>query len=98
MTDFAASMMEELRDGSGEYLNMTKGMIADAFTTLAAMLHEGREDQNISCRADELLKVMFCLGDYNTWLNELLNERDDNRGAYAFIESSTPSNKSSLEV
>ena len=78
VTDSAFRMVDELRDRKdSELFNLTKCEITDAFATLALMVHEGRDDQDISFWTDRILRVMYVLADYTMWLNELVNDCED---------------------
>ena len=74
--------IDNLRN-SDDYVQ-AKANIADSMTSLATLVHLGRDEESISEWTDDLLKVMFTLGEYNSLVNVLYNTSERKPGFYTY--------------
>ena len=72
VTDFAATIIENLRTNSWEALDIAKVSVADGMSALARLMQIGRDCPDIGDAADELLAVMFTLSEYNRLIDMLV--------------------------
>ena len=87
----ALDRISSLRNGSD--MEMIKADIADSLSVLAEMINAGRDEEVINVWADELLKVMYVLGEYNSLVNSLCYPPEYKSGAYMFKNSSSISHQ-----
>lgn len=87
----AMDRISSLRNGSD--MEMIKADIADSLSTLAELINAGRDEEVINTWVDDLLKVMYVLGEYNSLVNSLCYPPDYKSGAYMFKNSSSISHQ-----
>lgn len=92
----ALDRISSLRNGSD--MEMIKSDIADSLSTLAEMINAGRDEEVINVWADELLKVMYVLGEYNDLVNALCYPPDYRSGVYMFSSSISQQKETRKEV
>lgn len=83
----AMDRISSLRNGSD--MEMIKADIADSLSTLAELINAGRDEEVINTWVDDLLKVMYVLGEYNSLVNSLCYPPEYKSGAYMFKNSSS---------
>ena len=87
MSQVAAKHIESLRNPvSGEY-ELTKDNIVNSMASISDLINAGRDEEVISVWIDELLKVLYTLGEYNELVNELYFNTDNEHGKYTFHEN-----------
>ena len=72
---------------NSEDYELAKTNIADSMSTLSALIHLGRDEETISPWADDLLKVMFTLGEYNNLVNAFSETSDRKPGFFSYEQS-----------
>lgn len=72
---------------NGEDYELAKTLIADSMSSLAALIHLGRDEEDIATWTDDLLKVMFTLSEYNNLVNELSEKFDRKTGFFSYEQS-----------
>ena len=92
----ALDRISSLRNGSD--MERIKSDIADSLSTLAEMINAGRDEEVINVWADELLKVMYVLGEYNDLVNALCYPPDYRSGVYMFSSSISQQKETRKEV
>ena len=78
----AYAAIDGLRN-SEDYV-LAKTNIADSMASLAALIHLGRDEDNISTWTDDLLKVLYTLGEYNSLVNALYNTSEHKQGFFIY--------------
>ncbi len=81
----ALDRISSLRNGSD--MEMIKADIADSLSMLAELINAGRDEEVINTWVDDLLKVMYVLGEYNSLVNSLSYPPDYRSGVYMFSSS-----------
>ena len=72
---------------NGEDYGLAKELIADSMSSLAALIHLGRDEETISTWTDDLLKVLYTLGEYNSLVNALSDTSDRKPGFFSYEQS-----------
>lgn len=57
-------------------MSIEKEMVANALSSLADLIHYGRDDDFIAPWTDDLLRVMHTVSQYNKLLNDIVNTSD----------------------
>lgn len=86
LTQNAAAHIESLRMiESGEY-ELTKDNIVNSMASVSELINAGRDEEVIGVWIDDLLKVLYTLGQYNELINELYSVKDNRGGSvyYSF--------------
>ncbi len=78
----AAVIIDNLRNGDG--FELTKAGIANSLSSLAKLIDAGRDNEDINVWTDDLLSVMYVLGEYNDLVNALYFEKDNSFGHYCY--------------
>ena len=92
----AMDRISSLRNGSD--MEMIKADIADSLSTLAELINAGRDEEVINTWVDDLLKVMYVLGEYNDLVNALCYPPDYRNGVYMFSSSISQQKETRKEV
>lgn len=81
LTTNAAAHIESLRMAeSGEY-ELTKDNIVNSMASVSELINAGRDEEVIGVWIDDLLKVLYTLGQYNELVNELYSVTDNRGGS-----------------
>ncbi|MBO6033995.1 MAG: hypothetical protein J6Q22_21585 [Prevotella sp.] len=84
----AAAHIKSLRMAeSGEY-KLTKDNIVNSMASISELINAGRDKEVIGVWIDDLLKVLYTLGQYNELVNELYSVKD-NRGGSVYYSNDT---------
>lgn len=68
---------------------LAKELIADSMSSLSALIHLGRDEETIGTWTDDLLKVMFTLGEYNKLVDALSEKSNRKQGFFSYVDGSS---------
>ena len=81
VTDTAAVRVNDLQDTGFE---RSKCNIADAQSSVARLIHLGRDEETIQPWTDDLLKVLCTLAEYNELINAIRETSDNSERTILF--------------
>ena len=82
-TEAVANEINAMRDNEFEEYSTAKELIADSFTSLIELVQHGRDaDSDITPHTDDILRVMYAIGRYNSMINTLHRPSDEEAPAF----------------
>lgn len=77
----AAAHIESLRMAGSDEYELTKDYIVNSMASVSELINAGRDEEVIGVWIDDLLKVLYTLGQYNELVNELYSVTDNRGGS-----------------